>query len=225
MKVLIASHDSDTVDTIAAYLDAAGHVVEKCSTLDEAGWWFEDGSIDVAVIDCGRNGRLPDEIARLPARPPVLAIADEARSRTLAALLDSGADDALSIPLDMGETLARLRALQRRAAGVRTAKIVIGDLTLDPAAKGVTRAGRPIHITRSEYDLLELLALRPGQCLSKEQILSSLYREADEPELKIVDVFVCKLRKKVGAHVIETVWGQGYRIAPRNDVEQRSAAA
>ncbi len=130
--------------------------------------------------------------------------------------LTSGADDYLTKPFDKGELLARIHAIVRRSKGHADSIIRIGDLSVNLDNRTVEVAGEAVRLTGKEYAILELLSLRKGSTLSKESFLNHLYGGIDEPELKIIDVFVCKLRKKLsavaGRQYIETVWGQGYTL-------------
>ncbi|GAA4662207.1 response regulator transcription factor CtrA [Bartonella pachyuromydis] len=134
-----------------------------------------------------------------------------------------GADDYMTKPFHKDELIARIHAVVRRSKGHAQSVIVTGDLTVNLDAKTVEVAGRPVHLTGKEYQMLELLSLRKGTTLTKEMFLNHLYGGMDEPELKIIDVFICKLRKKleaVASHVnyIDTVWGRGYVL--RDPVEE-----
>ena len=125
-----------------------------------------------------------------------------------------GADDYLTKPFHREELVARIHAIIRRSKGHAQSVIVTGRVSVNLDAKTVEVGGRPIHLTGKEYQMLELLSLRKGTTLTKEMFLDHLYGGMDEPELKIIDVFICKLRKKLmeasGGSSIETVWGRGY---------------
>ncbi|WP_336294221.1 response regulator transcription factor CtrA [Bartonella sp. CB169] len=133
-----------------------------------------------------------------------------------------GADDYMTKPFHKDELIARIYAVVRRSKGHAQSIIVTGDLTVNLDAKTVEVAGHPVHLTGKEYQMLELLSLRKGTTLTKEMFLNHLYGGMDEPELKIIDVFICKLRKKLEAvssnvNYIDTVWGRGYVL--RDPVE------
>ena len=126
-----------------------------------------------------------------------------------------GADDYLTKPFHREELVARIHAIIRRSKGHAQSVIKTGKVAVNLDAKTVDAGGRSVHLTGKEYQMLELLSLRKGTTLTKEMFLNHLYGGMDEPELKIIDVFICKLRKKLaeatdGDNYIETVWGRGY---------------
>ena len=121
--------------------------------------------------------------------------------------------------------IARIHAVIRRSQGHAHSIIKTGDITVNLDAKTVDVGGQRVHVTGKEYEILELLSLRKGSTLTKEVFLNHLYGGMDEPEQKIIDVFVCKLRKKLyvasgGKHHIETVWGRGYMLRDPEDMLQ-----
>ena len=126
-----------------------------------------------------------------------------------------GADDYMTKPFNRDELIARIHAIVRRSKGHAQSVISTGKVAVNLDAKTVEVNGSPVHLTGKEYQMLELLSLRKGTTLTKEMFLNHLYGGMDEPELKIIDVFICKLRKKLtaatgGENYIETVWGRGY---------------
>lgn len=126
-----------------------------------------------------------------------------------------GADDYMTKPFHREELVARIQAIIRRSKGHSQALIRTGRMTVNIDARSVEVEGKPVNLTGKEYQILELLSLRKGTTLTKEMFLNHLYGGMDEPELKIIDVFICKLRKKLsealgGENHIETVWGRGY---------------
>ena len=129
--------------------------------------------------------------------------------------LATGADDFMTKPFHKNELVARIHAVVRRSKGHSQSIITTGDIKVNLDAKTVEVGDHRVHLTGKEYQMLELLSLRKGTTLTKEMFLNHLYGGMDEPELKIIDVFICKLRKKLaaatqGEHYIETVWGRGY---------------
>ncbi|MBI1329731.1 MAG: response regulator [Alphaproteobacteria bacterium] len=148
---------------------------------------------------------------------PVIFLSGDATLDTRIAALTGGADDYMTKPFHREELLARINAVVRRSKSYSHSRIEAGaGVVLDLDAKTAAVNGQTIGLTSKEYQMLEALALRKGATLSKEALLNHLYGGMDEPEQKIIDVFVCKLRRKLmdatGAHCIKTVWGRGYQL-------------
>jgi two-component system cell cycle response regulator CtrA len=143
-----------------------------------------------------------------------------------------GADDYMTKPFHRDELVARIHAIIRRSKGHSQSVIRTGKVSVNLDAKTVEVGGKPVHLTGKEYQMLELLSLRKGTTLTKEMFLNHLYGGMDEPELKIIDVFICKLRKKLSEatgddNYIETVWGRGYVLRdpePGQDDHKQLAA-
>jgi len=141
-----------------------------------------------------------------------------------------GADDYLTKPFHREELVARIHAIIRRSKGHAQSIITTGQIDVNLDAKTVSVAGSTVHLTGKEYQMLELLSLRKGTTLTKEMFLNHLYGGMDEPELKIIDVFICKLRKKLseataGENYIETVWGRGYVLRDPEPMSQAEPIA
>jgi two-component system cell cycle response regulator CtrA len=148
-------------------------------------------------------------------KTPVLVLSGMSSIEDKVKGLGFGADDYLTKPFHKDELIARIHAIVRRSKGHAQSVITIDDLIVNLDQKTVEVGGARVHLTGKEYQMLELLSLRKGTTLTKEMFLNHLYGGMDEPELKIIDVFICKLRKKLanasqGKNYIETIWGRGY---------------
>ncbi|MCJ2105331.1 response regulator transcription factor, partial [Methylobacterium sp. E-041] len=148
-------------------------------------------------------------------KTPILILSGMASIEDKVKGLGFGADDYLTKPFHKDELVARIHAIVRRSQGHAEAVITIDDLIINLDQKIVEIAGTRVPLTTKEYQMLELLSLREGTTITKEMFLNQLYNGMDEPELKIIDVFICKLRKKLanasgGKNYIETIWGRGY---------------
>src|SRR6202045_3548282 len=219
MRVLLVEDDSATAASIELMLRSEGFI---CDTTDLGEDGLEIGKLydyDIIILDL----MLPDidgyeVLRRLRAarvRTPILILSGLGELDHKIKGLGFGADDFLTKPFDRRELIARIQAIVRRAKGHSESVIRTGKLLVNLDSRVVEVEGQPLHLTGKEYGILELLSLRKGTTLTKEMFLNHLYGGMDEPELKIIDVFVCKLRKKLanasnGKNYIETVWGRGY---------------
>jgi two-component system cell cycle response regulator CtrA len=219
MRVLLVEDDPTTLQSIQLMLETTGMVVDTAD-LGEDG--LEIGKLyeyDIILLDI----MLPDmdgfEVLRRlrdsRVDTPVLILSGLGEAENKVKGLSAGADDYLTKPFDKAELMARIQAIIRRSAGHSQSIISTGLLSINLDAHTVEVNGKSIHLTGKEYGILELLSLRKGTTLTKDMFLNHLYGGMDEPELKIIDVFICKLRKKLSAatsgdNYIETVWGRGY---------------
>ena len=233
MRVLLVEDDPTTAKSIEMMLNSAGMVVDS-TDLGEDG--LEIGKLydyDIIVLDL----MLPDidgmeVLCRLrdaQVQTPVLILSGLSESEQKVKGLGTGADDYLTKPFNKEELLARIQAIVRRSKGHAQSVIDTGRLTINLDSRAVEVDGQSIHLTGKEYGILELLSLRKGTTLTKEMFLNHLYGGMDEPELKIIDVFICKLRKKMGAatggeNYIETVWGRGYVLRDPEGEEKLAEA-
>src|ERR1700761_3839067 len=219
MRVLLIEDDQSTAKSIELMLKSDGYVVD---TTDMGEDGLEIGKIyeyDIIILDL----MLPDMdgyevLKRLRAakvETPILILSGLTELDNKLKGLGFGADDYLTKPFDKRELIARIQAIVRRSQGHAQSEIVVGKVRVNLDSRTVEANGKPLHLTGKEYGILELLALRKGTTLTKEMFLNHLYGGMDEPEVKIIDVFICKLRKKLqdvtgGDNYIETVWGRGY---------------
>jgi two-component system cell cycle response regulator CtrA len=219
MRVLLVEDDTSVARSIDLMLKSEGFVVDV-TDLGEDG--LEIGKLydyDIILLDL----MLPDMdgyevLRRLRAgrvQTPILILSGLTELDAKIKGLGFGADDYLTKPFDKRELIARIQAIVRRSKGHSQSIIETGLLKVNLDSRTVEVTGQPLHLTGKEYGILELLSLRKGTTLTKEMFLNHLYGGIDEPELKIIDVFICKLRKKLvtatgGQNYIETVWGRGY---------------
>ena len=228
MRVLVVEDSAALAGQLRAALAAAHLAVDLASDGEEALFLGETEPYDAVVLDLGLprlDGLSVLRRWRAAGRSmPVLVLTARDAWTDKVAGLDAGADDYLAKPFAMGELLARLRALMRRAHGRAQAEIVLGDLRLDPAAAAVTFRGTPVRLTALEFRLLAYLAHRPGQVVSKTELTEHLYDQDFDRDSNTIEVFVGRLRKKLGVDVIQTVRGLGYMIAPPEGTSAPQAA-
>lgn len=231
MRVLLIEDDTSTVKSLELLLKRESVTVDSTNF---GQYGLEVGKIydyDGIILDL----MLPDiegieVIKRLRAAnitTPIIVLSGLSDPNNKVVCLDAGADDYVTKPFDTKELVARILAVIRRSKGHAESIIKIGRMTVNLQTHHVYVDEKPLHLTGKEYAILELLCLRKGSTLTKDAFLNHLYGGMDEPELKIIDVFICKLRKKLmdvldGECYIETVWGRGYTIkdmAPQMDDE------
>jgi two-component system cell cycle response regulator CtrA len=230
MRVLLIEDDSATAQSIELMLKADGFNVYTTDLGEEGVDLGKLYDYDIILLDLN----LPDmpgfdvlktlRVAKV--NTPILILSGLADIDAKVRGLGYGADDYMTKPFHKDELVARIHAVVRRSKGHSQSVIRTGDVVVNLDAKTVEVAGQRVHLTGKEYQMLELLSLRKGTTLTKEMFLNHLYGGMDEPELKIIDVFICKLRKKLaaatgGEHHIETVWGRGYVL--RDPVEEKAA--
>jgi two-component system cell cycle response regulator CtrA len=232
MRVLLIEDDTAMAKSIDLMLQGDGFNVYG-TDLGEEG--LDLGKIydyDIIVLDLN----LPDmhgydvlkKLRVAKVETPILILSGMSEPDDKVRGLGYGADDYMTKPFDKRELVARIHAIVRRSKGHSQSIITTGKLTVNLDSRAVEVEGQRLHLTGKEYAMLELLSLRKGTTLTKEMFLNHLYGGMDEPELKIIGVFICKLRKKLanatgGEHYIETVWGRGYVL--RDPPADEEAAA
>ena len=233
MRVLLVEDDSLISRSVQLMLKSENMVVDTTDLGEDAIEIAKLYDYDIILLDL----ILPDMegtevLRRLRAAriaTPVLILSGLSQLENKLRCLGSGADDYLTKPYDKRELIARIQAIVRRSKGHAQSEIRTGKLAVNLAARTVSVNGQPLHLTGKEYGIIELLSLRKGTTLTKEMFLNHLYGGLDEPELKIIDVFICKLRKKLanasdGKNFIETVWGRGYVLREPTEVDDRITA-
>ncbi len=220
MRILVVEDELKMANLLRRGLVEEGHAVDVARTGDDALWMAQAAELDAIVLDLMLPGIDGIEVCRRIREngvwAPVLMLTARDGIDDRIAGLDAGADDYLPKPFSFAELLARLRALARRGATERPAVLEVGDLRLDPATRDVWRGETAIHLSAKEFALLETLMRRPGQVLTRLQLLEHAWDYAYENRSNVVDVYVRDLRRKVdrpfGRDSLETVRGVGYRL-------------
>jgi two-component system, cell cycle response regulator CtrA len=233
MRVLLIEDDSALAQSIVLMLKSESFNV-YLTDLGEEG--IDLGKIydhDIILLDLNLPDMSGFDVLRKlrvsKVRTPILILSGLVAIEDKIKGLGYGADDYMTKPFHKDELVARIHALVRRSKGHAQSVISNDDLCINLDSKMVEINGARVHLTGKEYQMLELLALRKGTTLNKEMFLSHLYGGMDEPQMKIIDVFVCKLRKKLanasgGKDYIETVWGRGYVLREPRDIVATSSA-
>ncbi|WP_374763405.1 response regulator transcription factor CtrA [Yunchengibacter salinarum] len=219
MRVLLIEDDATMTRSIELMLSSEGLNVFSTDLGEEGLDLGKLYDYDIILLDLN----LPDmhgydvlkKLRGSKVGTPILILSGLTEMENKVRGLGFGADDYLTKPFHKEELVARIQAIVRRSKGHSQSVITTGDLTVNLDTKTVNVGKERVHLTGKEYAMLELLSLRKGTTLTKEMFLNHLYGGIDEPELKIIDVFICKLRKKLasaadGHNYIETVWGRGY---------------
>ena len=218
MRLLVVEDDKDLSRQIVSALEAAGYAVDRALDGEEGHFLGDTEPYDAVVLDIGlpkKDGvSILEEWRKAGRAMPVLILTARDRWSDKVQGFDAGADDYLAKPFHMEELLARLRALLRRAAGHATSELACGPVRLDARAGRVTVSGAPIKLTSHEYRLLSYLMHHTGRVISRGEIVEHLYDQDFDRDSNTVEVFVGRLRKKLGADIIETVRGLGYIVAP-----------
>jgi len=231
MRVLLIEDDSATAQSIELMLKSESFNVYTTDLGEEGVDLGKLYDYDIILLDLNLPDMSGYEVLRTlrlsMVKTPILILSGMAGIEDKVRGLGFGADDYVTKPFHREELVARIHAVVRRSKGHSQSVIRTGKLAVNLDAKTVEVDSARVHLTGKEYAMLELLSLRKGTTLTKEMFLNHLYGGMDEPELKIIDVFICKLRKKLamaceGDNYIETVWGRGYVL---RDPEDRAEAA
>jgi len=227
MHILLIEDDQAAAESIRLTLESEGF---KCTRVDTGKEGLECAKIyghyDLVLLDL----MLPDmkgydvllKLRSAKVKVPVLILSGLSSTEEKIKGLGFGADDYLTKPFNRGELVARIQAIVRRSKGHAESVLRFDRVCVNLDNRSVEVDGKVVHLTSKEYAILELLAMRKGSVLTKEMFLNHLYSGMDEPEQKIIDVFVCKLRRKLyeasgGKNYVETVWGRGYMLRDYGD--------
>ncbi len=219
MRVLLVEDDPTTSKSIELMLQNANLNVYATDLGEEGIDLAKLYDYDLILLDLNLPDMNGHEVLRqlriAKVETPILILSGQDDTENKLKGFGFGADDYMTKPFHRQELVARIHAIVRRSKGHAQSMIATGKFTVNLDAKTVEVDGKAVHLTGKEYQMLELLSLRKGTTLTKEMFLNHLYGGMDEPELKIIDVFICKLRKKLseatgGENYIETVWGRGY---------------
>jgi two-component system cell cycle response regulator CtrA len=226
MRILLAQGHSAEAKTTTGLLSTTGGVVDHVRTGRDALMFLQTYEYDIIVLDRSlADGDGADALRRFRAQgfnTPVLMLMDQSTGKTRAQALRAGADDLLTKPYDTEEFAARVEAVVRRRNGFARSVLRVGPLEIDMASREVRIDDQPLAVTRKEYAILELMALRKGRVIPKQNFLDHLYSGLDGPETRVIDVFICNLRKKLAnwgfGNLIDTVRGHGYIMRDLADV-------
>ncbi len=219
MRILLVEDDPTTSKSIEMMLQNANLNVYATDLGEEGIDLAKLYDYDLILLDLNLPDMNGHEVLRqlrvAKVETPILILSGQDDTENKLKGFGFGADDYMTKPFHRQELIARIHAIVRRSKGHAQSIIATGKFAVNLDAKTVEVDSKPVHLTGKEYQMLELLSLRKGTTLTKEMFLNHLYGGMDEPELKIIDVFICKLRKKLseatgGENYIETVWGRGY---------------
>ncbi len=216
MRILVVEDDRELNRQLVAALNSAGYVVDHAYDGEEGYFLGDTESYDAVVLDIGlpkMDGISIVERWRENSRSmPVLILTARDRWSDKVAGIDAGADDYVTKPFHMEEVLARLRALIRRASGHASSELVCGPVVLDTKTSRVTVDDNQIKLTSLEFALLSYLMHHQGEIISRTDLTEHLYDQDFDRDSNTIEVFIGRLRKKLGVDVIETIRGMGYRL-------------
>lgn len=216
MRILVVEDDTDLNRQLVEACEEAGYVVDSATDGEEGHFLGDTEPYDAVVLDIGlpeMDGLTVLENWRRDNRNmPVLMLTARDRWSDKVAGIDAGADDYLAKPFHIEEVLARLRALIRRSSGHASSELKCGDLVFDTRTSKVTFQGSPVKLTSHELRLLSYLLHHPGEIISRTELTEHLYDQDFDKDSNTIEVFVGRLRKKIGGDFIETIRGMGYRL-------------
>lgn len=216
MRILLAEDDPMLSELLAKQFRAEGFVVDALSDGEDVKHWGAEENYDAIILDLGLpnvDGASALEFwRRSNIKTPVLVLTSRSGWHSKVQMLNIGADDYLTKPFEMPEVVARVRALIRRSAGVAKPLLHYGNIALDTVTGKVLVDEKPVEFTAQEFRVLSYLMHRQGQVISRTELSEHIYAQDVDPDSNTIDVFVGRIRKKIGADVIKTVRGLGYKI-------------
>jgi two-component system cell cycle response regulator CtrA len=233
MRVLLIEDDSATAHSIELLLKSESFNVYTTDLGEDGVDLGKLYDYDIILLDLNLPDMSGFEVLRSlrvsKVKTPILILSGIAGIEDKVKALGFGADDYMTKPFHKSELIARIHAIVRRSQGHAQSIVQTGDLIVNVDAKTVHIKQIRVQLTGKEYRMLELLSLRKGTTITKEMFLSQLYGGMDEPEIKIIDVFMCKIRKKLaiasgGKDYVETVWGRGYLLREPQEVKAKMSA-
>jgi two-component system OmpR family response regulator len=216
MRVLIVEDEPTLARQIRETLEASGYAVDQATDGEEGHFLGSTESYDAIILDLGlpeMDGlTVLDKWRKGDMAVPVLVLTARDSWSDKVAGLDAGADDYLAKPFQMEELIARLRALIRRSAGHASSELEAGDVRLDARSGRVTLKGTPVRLTAQEYKLLAYLMHHKGKVVSRTELIEHIYDQDFDRDSNTIEVFITRIRKKLGADLIETIRGLGYSL-------------
>ncbi len=220
MRILLIEDETVTERSLAKVIHCAADVIDHTASVGGAFDLMRCYDYDLVLLDLVTPNvdglELVQRMRKLRIETPVLVVSGLSGYEALVAALGKGADDFIAKPFHDAELLARIRAVIRRSKGITNPIVRVANLEIDLNSREAKVDDVPVPLTAKEYSILELLVMRKGSLLSKQYIFEHVYGNVDQPEPRIIDVFICKLRKKLrqasAVRLIDTIWGQGYRL-------------
>ena len=221
MRILLVEDDAALASAVCSYLESKAFVVDVAPSLADAraallGAQYAAVLLDLHLGD-GEGLSLLPHVRALADRPIVIVVTARDQVTDRIRGLDAGADDYIIKPYDPGELLARLRAVERRRSASNTPVLRLGSLEIDLARDSVRKNGAPVSLTQKEWALLRVMASRPDRIHTRELLQDALYGWDDEADSNTLEVFISRLRRKLGRSHIITLRGLGYRLSPSNE--------
>ena len=216
MRILIVEDEPTLARQLRQTLESAGYAVDSATDGEDGQFLGETENYDAVILDLGLpevDGlTILDRWRKSGIRVPVLVLTARDSWSDKVAGLDAGADDYLAKPFQFEELIARLRALIRRASGNASSELVAGDVRLDTRSGRVTLAGEPVKMTAQEYKLLSYLMHHKGKVVSRTELIEHIYDQDFDRDSNTIEVFITRIRKKLGAELITTIRGLGYSL-------------